>query len=243
MCQVPILELTWLWWPWGWNGTPLGLRKCTRHGTGRPVGRRGRGRAPSCAPSPHSCKRAGPRTTACPVSSSAQGSFPTSLPSWLTVRVAEGNEATSTYERLCARRPHPATASSLSSRHRLDVGGDAPVDGHFETAGASVAADYDGSAGGPHEGVLLGVAERDGPDGEGLVHGHQLNGQEPEIRVRVLPGPQVVLVGVALRRLALTRTRHPERAILPGKSPSARSVTARNGSSPQSVGTTVISNR
>ena len=36
-CHVPRLELTWLWWPWGWYGTPSGDLKWTRHGTGLPV--------------------------------------------------------------------------------------------------------------------------------------------------------------------------------------------------------------
>ena len=37
MCHVPRFELTWLWCPCGWYGTPSGDLKCTRHGTGRPV--------------------------------------------------------------------------------------------------------------------------------------------------------------------------------------------------------------
>jgi hypothetical protein len=62
-----------------------------------------------------------------------------------------------------------------------------------------------------HERVLVGTAQGDGADGERLVPRHQLDRVEGQIRVRVLPGPQVIIARGRLGGLALTRTRHLER--------------------------------
>ena len=56
-----------------------------------------------------SWRRATPFTTGWPASRSAQPTWASFLPSWFRVTVADGSEATSTYEPPWARRPQPAT--------------------------------------------------------------------------------------------------------------------------------------
>jgi hypothetical protein len=74
----------------------------------------------------------------------------------------------------------------------------------------AVNADHDRSTGSTHERVLIGTAQGDGADGERLAPRHQLDGVEGQIRVRALPGPQVIVASGRLGGLALTHTRHLE---------------------------------
>ena len=95
MCQLPLLELTWLWWPWGWNGTPAGERKCTRHGTGLPVSASSTVTCTQLRPPSSSSTRTPPSAALPSRSISPQRTRPTALPPCSTVTVADGVAAIS----------------------------------------------------------------------------------------------------------------------------------------------------
>ena len=105
----------------------------------------------------------------------------------------------------------PRDSPVLFGPNGLYVGGHAPVDRHPQAGVVAVNADNDRSTRSTHERVLVGTAQGDGADGERLAPRHQLNGVEGQVRVRVLPGPQVIIASGCLGGLALTRTRHLER--------------------------------
>ena len=100
--KVSRFELTWLWWPYGWYGTPSGDRKCTLQGTGLPVSSSRTVTWTQFFPRSSSRKRAAGVSTSPFSSSSPQATSATRSPSWSTETVADGIADTSTYDGLAA---------------------------------------------------------------------------------------------------------------------------------------------
>ena len=98
--KVSRFELTWLWWPYGWYGTPSGDRKCTLQGTGLPVSSSRTVTWTQFLPLSTRLRRAAGVSTLPFSSKTPQATSATGSPSCSTETVADGTADTSTYDGL-----------------------------------------------------------------------------------------------------------------------------------------------